>query len=261
MAITFDPAPAAKLLIGSMNSVERLREIPEAARPGSISEGYDVQDHIATSGSGLNDKTAGWKLGLGSPNAMKGAKLDRPLIGRVFKNRLHANPAAVSGPDGASAMIEIELAFTLARDIGPAEPAPQPLDIIARANLVSEVVLSRFIDRTVVGLPSFTADNVGFHALIIGPEVDPSRISEIAKSVSVTRDGEHVAGSLSGDDAIDPLAMVPHLLAHARDRGITLTKGEIITTGTLSKPFDVIIPSTIEARTSDGTVSYKLTSP
>ncbi len=261
MPASFDPAPAAALIVSAMNAGKRFDVIPEAQRPRTIAEGYDIQDRIAADslkGGPLTDKAAGWKLGIGSKNAMQGAKLDRPLIGRVFAGRLHANDVAVDAPAGAIALLEIEIAFTLSRDVPPSETVANPLDVVGQANLVSEIVLSRFVDRTKVGLPSFAADSVGFHALVIGPKIEPGQVAEIARSLTVTMDGKPATSVLGGDDAIDPLVMMGYLMAHARERGITLRRGEIVTTGTLSKPFDAPVPAAIEANTAHGTVRYTL---
>lgn len=261
MSQSFDPAPAAALLAGAMNAASRIDVIPEAQRPRTIPEGYDVQDRLAADalkGGPLRDKPAGWKLGLGSRNGMKGAKLDRPLIGRVFAGRLFKNNAEIAAPAGAKALIEIEMAFTLSRDVVPTETVANPLDVVGEANLVSEIVLSRFVDRSVVGLPSFAADSVGFHALVIGPRVTYAQLAAINRSLAVTLDGRLAVNAQTGDDALDPVEMMGYLMAHARDRGITLRRGEIVTTGTLSKPFDAPVPSAIEAVTEVGSVGYTL---
>jgi len=258
---TFDPAPAAALIAAAMNERRRFDVIPEAQRPRTIPEGYDIQDRLAADcgkPGGLQDATAGWKLGIGSVNAMKGAGLDQPLIGRMFASRLVQNGTDITGPAGAKALIEIEIAFTLARDIAPTEKVANPLDVVAQANLVSEIVLSRFVDRTKVGLPSFAADSVGFHALVIGPKVEPTSAASIARSLTVTCDGKKATDIPTGDDAIDPATMLAALIRHARARGITLKKGEVVTTGTLSRPFDAPIPSTIEATSDGGSVRYAL---
>ncbi len=261
MPDAFDPAPAAALLAAAMNSGNRFDVIPEVLRPRTIPEGYDIQDRMVADslrGGPLRDKAAGWKLGLGSANGMRGAKLARPLIGRVFAGRLHANHAVVTAPAGAKALIEIEMAFTLSRDVAPSETVANPLDIVGHANLVSEIVLSRFVDRTIVGLPSFAADSVGFHALVIGPKVTYAQLSAINRSLAVTLDGKSAVSAQTGDDSLDPVTMMGYLMAHARDRGITLRKGEIVTTGTLSKPFDAPVPSAIEATTEAGSVGFSL---
>jgi 2-keto-4-pentenoate hydratase len=258
---TFDPAPAAAFIASAMNERRRFDFLPEAQRPRTIPEGYDVQDRIAADcgkPGGLEDRTAGWKLGFGSANAMKGAGIDRPLIGRMFASRLTKDGAAVAAPAGALALIEIEIAFTLARDVAPTETIASPLDVVAQSNLVSEIVLSRYIDRSKVGLPSFAADSVGFHALVIGPKVEPASIASIARSLTVSLDGRQVGSGLTGDDSLDPVNMLAALMRHARDRGITLKKGEIVTSGTLTKPFDAPVPAAIAAKSDGGGVQFTL---
>lgn len=263
MASTFDSAPATALIASAMTGGPRLTELPEAQRPRSLAEGYDIQDRLAAEGAAGKagrEMPAGWKLGLGSRNGMKAANIDRPLIGRVFKGRLVPNGSEIACPAGSTGMIEIEIAVTLGRDVAPGDTLTNPMEAVESANLVSEIVLSRFVDRRVIGLPTFAADSVGFHALVIGPKVATSDMAAIANSVKVTLDGKEAAGTLTGDDAIDPVEMLGFLFAHARDRGITLKKGEIVTTGTLSKPFDAPLPSSIEARTAGGSVAFKLKS-
>lgn len=258
---TFDPAPAARLIATAMQSGSRFAELPEAARPRTIAEGYAVQERIAADAAASSvaaERPSGWKLGIGSANAMKAAGVDRPLIGRMFAGRFHPDGAAVAAPAGAKALIEIEIAFTLARDVAPTETVADPLSLVAKTNFVSEIVLSRFLDRTKVGLPSFAADSVGFHALVIGREVAPAGIAAIARSLKVSLDGREAVVGATGDDAIDPVAMLRALLRHARDRGLTLRRGEVVTTGTLSRPFDAVVPCRIEAKADGVTLAYTL---
>ncbi len=251
---TFDPAPAARMIAEAQNARRLIKEIPEAQRPKSLAEGYAVQDRVAADtgkAGGITDQLAGWKLGFGSANAMKGANLTRPVIGRVWKNRLVSPDAPVAVPATPPSLIEIEIAFTLGRDVAPGDKLAGPLDAVAKANIVSEIVYSRFEDRKTVGLPTFAADSVGFHALVIGHEVDIKTLPAIVKTLSVTVDGKEVQRAATGDDAIDPVVMLGHLMDHARERGLTLRKGDIVTTGTLSKPFEQTSPATIAA-TAEG---------
>ena len=254
MSTAFDPGPAARLIAEAYNTRTLLKDLPEGCRPKDVADGYAVQDRIAAdtvAGHGLEDKLAGWKLGLGSANAMRGAGLARPVIGRVFEQRLYEDGDAVPVPGTPPALIEIEIAFTLARDVAPTDKLANPLDAVAAAYLVSEIVVSRFADRKTVGLASFTADSVGFHALVVGQEVDIAAISDLTRTLAVSLDGKEIVRAATGDDAIDPVAMLGHLMAHARERGLTLKKGDMVTTGTLSKPFEATSPAAIIA-TADG---------
>ena len=59
----------------------------------------------------------------------------------------------------------------------------------------------------------------------------------------MTNDGKQMARGLSGEDATDPASALADLVATARERGMTLPKGSVISTGTISKPFDIAAPT------------------
>jgi 2-keto-4-pentenoate hydratase len=231
----FDPAPAADVLVAAFRGGRQVAGLPDDARPADLAQGYDVQDKVAEI---IGDRIAGWKLGLGSANAMRAASLRRPVIGRVFGSRLARSGETVNLPVEAPILVEIEIAVVLARDVAPGDSV-DPRSCIASAHIASELVQSRFFDRTTVGLPSFVADSVGFAALVVGHTVDIAKLRDIVDGIVVSVDGRESARGLKGDDAIDPIEMLGHLMAHARERGMTLRRDEVVTTGTITKPFDV----------------------
>jgi 2-keto-4-pentenoate hydratase len=262
MSTVFDPGPAAHLLAMATNARRQFKELPEANRPRNLSEGYDIQDRIVLDAGqvdGLEDTIAGWKLGLGSANAMKGAGLARPVIGRVLKGRLYGDGDAVLVPAPLQALVEIEIAFTLGRDVAPSDTLANPLDAVADAHIACELVLSRYIDRTKVGLPSFVADSVGFHALIVGQKLDVKTVETVARTAVVSVDGREVAGCQTGGDTIDAVWSLGQLMAHARDRGLTLRRGEIVTTGTITKPFEVPAPAHLTVKATGAALAFSLT--
>ena len=55
--------------------------------------------------------------------------------------------------------------------------------------------------------------------------------------------GRDAARSLPGEDATDPRAALADLVATARERGMVLPRGSIVSTGTVSKPFNVAAAS------------------
>ncbi len=258
---TFDPATAARLIADAQNAKSLLNDIPAASRPQTLDQGYDVQDCIAAEcgrSGGVNDKLAGWKIGLGSANAMKSANLTRPVFGRVFAGRLHKAGGTVAVPTLPVALIEFEIAFTLARDVTPGERIANPLDVVAKAQIVSEIVSSRFTDRKSVGLPSFVADSVGFHGLVIGQDIDPKRIPAIVASLVVHQDGKEVCRTATGDDGLDPATMLGYLIEHAGNRGLTLRKGDVVTTGSVSRPFEATSPASFVARADGVEMAYSM---
>ena len=69
-----------------------------------------------------------------------------------------------------------------------------------------------------------------------------------------------MARALAGDELTDPVKSLGYLMAHARERGMTLREGDIVSTGAIGKPFDIpggnveivarFVGSELRARTS-----------
>jgi 2-keto-4-pentenoate hydratase len=244
----FDPAPAAALLAQAWREGRQLSEIPADIRPRNLREGYALQEaFIQARTAETGDRQAGWKLGVGSEAAMRAAGTDRPLVGRVLEKHRHDTGATVKMLCQAPVTVEFEIAFVLGRDIAPGAAPADPMRAVASTHIAFELVLSRFTDRRAVGWPSFVGDNVGFEALVLGPQIDAATIGRGAASVSVLADGKPMAGGLTGEDAIDPAQCLRYLFDHACDYGITLRAGDIVTTGAVAKPFD-IAPGKTELR-------------
>lgn len=235
MSKVFDPAPAAALLAAAWRSGEPITALPEAVRPQTMDEGYALQALLVAT---MNDAPSGWKLGLGNPAWLRNSGLGKPLVGRVLGSRVHRSGDTVRVVAGAPITFEFEIAFVLACDIPPTMQVDRPLEVVASTCTTFELLRSRFDDRLAVGWPSFAGDSVGFEALVVGAEVDPARIDAIVRSVVVEHDGVEAARGLSGDALTDPIASLGALLAHARQYGVTLGRGEIVTTGIVARPFD-----------------------
>lgn len=236
----FDPAATASMLLNAWRSGELLDHLPAQLKPATLEQGYDAQDALFHDAGGIR---AGWKLGVGSPAAMRAAHLSRPLVGQLDKARLHPSGAHVHLPAGTAVTIECEIAFVLDRDISPLLGRMIEPDDIRSTCVTFEVVRSRFIERKTVGWPSFCADNVGFEALIIGPSagkgLDLHVLRELAETAVVHLDGVPKAKGLFGDRATDPVGSLAALYQHAAERGETLRAGDIVTTGAMCEPFDI----------------------
>lgn len=231
---------SAKILFDAWNSGELLTELPTSCRPTTLDQGYLVQEELLKR---TGDSLAGWKLGVGSPLAMRKGGLSRPLVGQILKNRYFTSGVEITLPALTPITLECEIAFILDRDLPPLSGrAFDPSDI--RSTCVTfEVVRSRFKDRKSVGWPSFVADNVGFEALVVSDPickgVNMNLLRSLNESITVYLDDFPKAKSLSGDEATDPLVSLSALYDHAAEHGITLRAGDIVSTGAMCEPFDI----------------------
>jgi 2-keto-4-pentenoate hydratase len=232
----FDSQPAADILASAWRDGIQLTELPSEVRPKTLQEGYDVQDRLV---SLLDQSVIGWKLGVGSPKLKLQSGVGRSIAGRVFEARSFRAGDTVPLPDKSPVTVEFEIAFVLDRDVLPSDAIAAPLSAVAETRVTFELVRARFVDRRAVGWPSFAADNAGFDALIVGGTVDPKGLDSIRGSVTVTLDGKETARTLEGDDETDPMSALTDLLHIARERKMVLPKGSIISTGSVSKPFNI----------------------
>ena len=235
MSRNFDPDPAAKMLESAWRSGRQLTELPAAVRPMTINEGYDTQDRLLRL---LGARTVGWKLGVGSPKALKAANLARPMIGQVIETERYESGATVKISSTTPVTIEFEVAYVLARDVAPGSAPARALDAVAETRATLELVHSRFTNRRAVGWPSFAADDSAFRALVVGDILDSTTTESLFDAVVVFEDDHAVARGLRGDDRTDSVGSLTALFAHAAERNITLRSGEIVSTGAVAQPFE-----------------------
>lgn len=236
----FNPQAVSDVLLRAWRTGSLLTELAEDIRPSTLDEGYDAQDALLSASGGLR---AGWKLGVGSPAQMRAGGLARPLVGQIEKARCHASGTKLQMPSPDPVTVECEIAFVLNRDVPPTpgrEPHPED---IRHACVTFEIVRSRFTDRRAVGWPSFSADNVGFEALVVGDALggglDLAMLRDVNDTATVLLNEAPKSKALTGDNATDPLRSLAALFGHAAERGITLRTGEIISTGAMCQPFDI----------------------
>ncbi len=240
MSGAFDPGQAAAILAGAWRSGTLITELPEAVRPQTMTQGYDIQDRLIEQ-MGLS--SVGWKLGIGSHAQKRDFGVGRSVAGRIPADALYRDGDTVELPNAAPVTVEFEIAYVLGRDILPDEPGFPALDAVSETRVSFELVLSRFVDRRAVGWPSFAADNGACQAVVLGDTIAASEIPALVASLVVQVDGEAKARALMGDDVTDPAAALSDLVAIARERGMVLPKGSIVSTGTVSRPFNIAAAS------------------
>ncbi len=258
MTEVFDPQPAAALLAEKWRSGGLLQALPEAIRPRTLSEGYDVQDRLVAL---LGQPVVGFKLGVGSRKARRESGVGASIAGRVLAKSLYAPGDRVPLSNDAPVTVEFEIAYVLGRDVGPGDAVSNPMSVVGEVRAAFELVLSRFVDRRAVGWPSFAADDGAFAALILGGPIAAHQVADATSSLVIKVDGVDRARAATGDDETVPGEALADLLALARDRGVTLPRGTIVSTGTLSTPFNLSGAARIEARYLDRSLAFDLARP
>lgn len=149
-------------------------------------------------------------------------------------------PAVLERRNFFAPTLEPEYLCRCGIDLPPRRDAydrPEILAAIDEVSLGLEIADARFVDAKSVGMPSVVADNTGPGATIAGPCVADWRQHDLETvAISVVSDGAVLATGLRGPSryttADIPVWTVNEL--SRRDRG--LHAGEVISTGTLTKP-------------------------
>jgi 2-keto-4-pentenoate hydratase len=240
----YQAAEAAKLLLEARaaHSVIALEAWKHA--PSAESEAHAAQEEFVKLGG--FGRRIGWKIGATNQGARDALKLQQPFYGQLFDSLATTQVAGpVLFPAGKfyQRVIEPEIALVMAEAVD-ASKGPVTADMIraatARVVPAIEIVDSCFGAKwKEAGGLSITAEN-GAHGRFIlggGHEAAPAGFDatgikvEIAVNGKVEREG---TGAAVDGGAFEATAWLANQLAL---RGISLIKGDIITTGSASVPW------------------------
>lgn len=247
VGVKYDPTrakDASDVLINHWQKGTTLAELPSELRPATIAQGYEIQSHIEQLSK---SPLWGWKIAATSLHGQKHINVDRPLAGRILRERL--TPYGETVPLGSNRMgvAELEFAFRVGKDIEPRSHGvweqEEVMDAVDGLFLGSEMPDSRYEDFVAVGAAQLIADNACADRYMLGPEVKGNW-----RSVDLA--AHQVSGWVKGqDDKVfegkgenvlgDPRIAMTWIANELGRYGVTLRKGEFVTTGTC------IIPLTI----------------
>jgi len=239
----------------------RLACLPTAMRPATRAEGYRIQAHLEQRSAA---PLFGWKIAATSVAGQAHIAVDGPLAGRLLRENVVECGGELRVGHNHMRVAEAEFAFRMGR---PLPPRPEPYGVQEVVSAVEalhpaiELPDSRFEDFTAVGAPQLIADNACAHLFVLGPASPPHwRDLDLA--------GHQVTASVVGQDAHhgkganvldDPRIALAWLVNELSGLGITLTAGQIVTTGTCVVPVPIAPGDTIAASFGElGEMSVRL---
>ena len=201
----------------------------------------------------LGESLAGWKLGF-SPDGV-------PVAAPLYASLVRASPATMRLPEGGF-IIEIELAFRLARDLPTkAYTRDEVLAAVDEALIGIELVRGRFGEPPAAPYPAFLADNIGNAGYVTGETTRSFRAFDLkALRCTFSVDGSIVQDGKGGHPQGDPVEPLRAYASAPIDELGGLKAGQVVTTGSLIKPLRVDRVSRIEAAIEGvGGISLSLT--
>ena len=237
---------AAGLLWHHRSAGTTLSGLPEMLRPKDANAGHAIQAEWPTvSGQAV----VGWKIAATSAAGQAHINVGGPLPGRILTQFVFAVGDVVSLAGNRMRVVEPEFAFRLGTDLAPlARPRAQQEVLAAVASLhpAFEVPDSRYTDFARAGEAQLLADDACCGNFVFGAAAPDgwrgvdlrgacvhASVTGAAGSVRYTRDGD-------GRAALgDPRAALTWLVNELSARGILLSAGQYVSTGTCMVPLEV----------------------
>ena len=224
---------AVDLLIAARGDHRRLDRLPDACAPATVEDGYAVQNALADRW-GL--EVAGWKIGCTSKHAQEMLGTESPFPGRVFAPFLLESPAEISASSLHQCAVESEFAFKLSADL-PARATPysraEVEAAVATVHPAIELINNYWTDWLAAGVAHIIADNGSNGGLVLGPgTANWQELDLAAQEVVLTIDGKTIEEGTGAIVLGHPLEALTWLTNDLSKRGIGLSAGQAVTTGT-----------------------------
>jgi len=221
------------------------RITPTGGLPATAAEAYAVQDSVlAHLGGGIG----GWKVG--APNAET-----EPNCGPLPASGVHASGAVLPAARFAARWVELEAALRVGRLLEVRQDMPTPTELAGFFDAVVptlECVESRLAAGREAPVPLRLADLQSHGALVVGEPAPlaPSALDLRTLQATLKFGDAEAARTTGGNPAQDVWRLVGWLARHCTERGVPLSPGQIVTTGSctglLAAPLDTDVVGAIE---------------
>lgn len=214
-------------------------------RPSTLAEGYRLQEAIHTRIATQGIRRLGYKIGSTSPLNQRPWGLTEPVYAGIFTDTRFATLAEALASPLLHPSLECEVAFQLRRDINGADPTLSTAmirDAIAACHIACEIIDGRYQAPMEIGVPTLLADDFFQAGFVLGAAHPDWRSMDFgALEGAIDIDGVRTSGKAA--DTLDALSAMLWLARKLAENGRTLHAGEIVLTGSFTKPVPIRLPA------------------
>lgn len=231
----------ADLRLAASSDRKQFDELPADCRPQSLDDAYAVQAALRRRLQALGaGAVCGWKIGCTTPVMQDYLDIPHPCAGTLYSDSVHQQRATLSGSSFFQLGLECELAVRLSDDIparGGGHDRHSVAPYVESVMTSVEIVDHRFRDLATVSAASLVADDFFSAGCIIGTELALARAGDLAQ----LRGGFSVDGAGPGQTGVGeailghPLTALAWLADHLAAQGARLSRGQIVTLGSVVK--------------------------
>jgi 2-keto-4-pentenoate hydratase len=225
----------AEMLLSAERTRKPIAPITETDPAISLDEAYRIQLRIIEVKKSTGQVVVGKKIGLTSlaMQAMLGVK--EPDYGHILNGMVVMEGEKIPAADLLQPRIEGELAFVLKEDLqGPGITMTDVLRSSEGVIPALEIIDSRIRDWK-IKLPDTVADNASSARIVLGAKITPVLGLDLRTvGMVLEKNGEVVATAAGAAVLGHPAQAVAWLANKLAAYGITLRKGEVILSGSLT---------------------------
>jgi len=199
----------------------------------NVDEAYEVQGALQEKLAEKRGEIAGRKIALSSKALQEMCGIDRPVAGVFFARDIRRSPAKVALDDFLHLGLEFELALELNGDVHPQDElhtSDSVRDLIAGARPAFELIEDKNADYSKLDVLTLIADNAWCGGIVLGSVIknwQSLNLNDIPSCVFQAGAKSEQANT----GAADPLGSLAWVLNHFSARGMTVSGGEHIITG------------------------------
>jgi len=218
------------------------RATPRAHRPPSahgraltLDEAYRLQDQLRAALVARGERVAGWKAGFTNRAAQEAYGVPEPVCAFLLVSGVLPGGAQVRAARFVGLTVEAEVAFVMRRDLaGPGVTAAQALAAVDGARAALELVDFRY-EGTSTGT-DIVAEGVFANAIVLGDALTPVAGLDLAlEGLVYAQSGVVQATNTTAEVMGNPLNSLAWIANHLGRRGLGLTAGDVVMTGSVSK--------------------------
>jgi 2-keto-4-pentenoate hydratase len=208
---------------------------PSEVRALSMTEAYAVQDGVREALIARGERVIGWKAGFTGKAAQEMFRCPEPVSAFLLDSGVYSDRAEVPLGRFAEVVVEAEVAFVLKRDLaGPGVTPLAALQAIEGAAPALELVDFRYSGKP-TGI-DVVADGVYANAIVLGaPLTEVTHVDLALEGLVYEHNGAVVATNTAAEVLGSPVNSLTWMANHLATRGLGLTAGQVVMTGSVSK--------------------------
>lgn len=231
----------AREIFTARQSGQRFQPLRGADTPDSLESAYRIQDEVDRLFREEDNAgpMGGHKIALTSKAIQELCGVDQPAYGAILANTIQRSPASVRASGFSRLGLEFEVAFEMSHDVPLSEvnySRDSLSDFVGSCMPAFELIDDRNADYSDLDAASILTDRCWCGGVVLGTPVTDWRSLDLAGAAgALTWNGEVIDRGFAGDALGHPMEGLAWIANHLNARGQSLSKGDIIITGSALK--------------------------